>query len=148
MTWRQDPSETTTSSSQSSLMARAAVPLVVSPLLLFAGHPMPAGIAMAWGMLQLAAALFRPSLARRLDDGMRRIARVAGEAVSWLLLTVMFVLVVVPVGLALRIMRRDSLRLRKLEPGRSAWQPHGPMPTTEQYRRQYLVNHRGDGDGT
>jgi len=64
-------------------------------------------------------------------------ARLLGTINTYLLLTLTFVLVFVPIGLFLRLIRKDFLD-RKIEPNRSSyWQPCEEAEDVEEYFRQF-----------
>lgn len=64
------------------------------------------------------------------------IAFVMGNIVSRVLLTVFFFVVITPVGLTRRLLRRDPLQLRQL-PGPSYWKPLPPPKEPAEYERQF-----------
>jgi len=60
-----------------------------------------------------------------------------GIAVSYVMLGIVYFLVITPVGLCLRLARRDPLE-RRFEPGRkSYWIPRGPPRSPSDYFRQH-----------
>lgn len=94
-----------------------------------------AGVALA---LTVIAFLWPLSLHRTITRGLERFARALATAVTWVLMTLLFFLVFLPLGLALRaagklgITRRPDPRLA------SYWEPAaGREPTLDSYRRQF-----------
>jgi hypothetical protein len=94
-----------------------------------------AGIATVMGRLALVSPL--GGLAR-VDRGVARFAGWVGTAVSWLLMTPLYYLVLTPLGLALRARRK--LRIRRGPDPRATtyWTELPPKPAgTEPYERQF-----------
>ena len=87
------------------------------------------GLAIAF----LLAAALRPKLLAPLNRIWTRIGRFLHCIANFVILTLLFYLVITPMGLALRLLGKDPLRLR-FEPGvRSYWierRPPGPAPET------------------
>lgn len=115
----------------------AAVFLVVGlwPLAAGAGvRPWAVGIAGAF----LALALGRPSLLAPLNRVWTRLGLALGRITSPLATGLLFYLVVTPLGIALRVLGKDPLRLR-LEPGaKSYWiERRPPGPPGDTMRRQF-----------
>ncbi len=87
------------------------------------------GLAVAF----LAAVALRPKLLAPLNRIWTRLGRFLHCIANFVILALLFYLVITPMGLALRLLGKDPLRLR-FEPGvRSYWierRPPGPAPET------------------
>jgi len=60
-----------------------------------------------------------------------------GFVVSWVVLLAVFALILTPLGLALRLLRRDPLQ-RRFEPeAETYWVDHPQPPTPDRYFRQF-----------
>ncbi len=81
----------------------------------------------------LAAAALHPKLLAPLNRVWTRLGRLLHRIANFVILTLLFYLVITPMGLARRLLGKDPLRLR-FEPGaRSYWierRPPGPAPET------------------
>jgi hypothetical protein len=90
-----------------------------------------------WGIgAMLAVAGLVPGLGRAVYLAVYLPTSLIGYVVSHVILTVMFFLVFVPLGLLLRLTGRDLLRLRR--PGQeTVWLRRGPTPGPESYYRQF-----------
>ena len=77
------------------------------------------GVALV-AMVLACVAWWRPAWFRGFYRGGRTVSHWMGRIVGTVLLTVLFVLVLVPLGLALRIAGKDPLRLRR-EPGNTSY---------------------------
>jgi hypothetical protein len=85
------------------------------------------------GAAFLLAALFWPAALRPLNRVWTRFGLLLHRIVSPLVLGVMFFIVVTPMGLLMRALGRDPLRLRFDRDAQSYWidrQPPGPAPDT------------------
>jgi len=67
------------------------------------------------GVVLLITGLFQPRLLRIIHRGWMALALVLGFITSYLLLAILFYLVLTPIGLTLRLLRKDSLQ-EKLDP--------------------------------
>lgn len=125
-------------------------------LRLFAGVWLPLFFALLGGLiwhrsgsLPAAAAIWVPALAvsvvglaapgfaRLVYVGMLYAAYPIGWLVSTLILASIYYLLITPLGLAMRVVRRDALRLRRgREPG-SYWVAHRPPERAERYFGQF-----------
>ena len=115
------------------------VGLAVAGVLAWLDHPtmalVVAGISTVLAAIALLSPLgLHPHVARLLE----RFGRLVGTAMTWLLMTLVYLLLFLPVGLVLRA--TGKLRLQKAYDGGrpSYWQPASARPLTlENYRRQF-----------
>jgi hypothetical protein len=116
------------------------VGLTVAAVLRFwLGHPrmalVVAGISVA---LALIALLSPTGVQPKVAAALQRFGRLVGTAVTWVLMTLTYALLFVPVGLFLRA--TGKLRLQKAYDARRAsyWQPAADRPPSlDRYRRQF-----------
>ncbi|MBU2502952.1 hypothetical protein KJ682_16600 [bacterium] len=113
--------------------------LVVGAVLWFLGWRWPGGIVMGSSLAFVLVGLVAPSIRRQATDFLGRLGAWTGRLLGVILLTPVFLLVVVPVGLYLKAAGRDPLHRRPLPPGLTYWIPRRSRPEPEQYRRQFLV---------
>lgn len=94
-----------------------------------------AGIAVA---IALTAFLFPLTLYRKLNAGLEAFARAVGTAVTWVLMTALFYLLFLPVGLLLRARGRLGIT-RKTDPALPTYwaATDGRARTPESYRKQF-----------
>jgi hypothetical protein len=126
--------------------ARVLRQFSVAWLLLFAALAARQGLlrhqpsaALALGLVALlgGVGLFKPGAIRWLFIGATVAAFPIGWAVTQLMLMIMFFLVLTPLALVFRLMRRDELQLRQA-PGRpSYWTARGAPPEPGRYLKQY-----------
>ena len=88
-----------------------------------------------WALVVAAAflgvAIARPALLAPLNRLWMRLGLLLNRIVSPLVLLVVFYLVVTPMGLVMRLLGKDPLRLKARAPGASYWiarEPPGPDP--------------------
>jgi hypothetical protein len=77
----------------------------------------------------LLLAILRPQLLGPLEKVFARVARVVTKALTYLVLTLTFILVITPMGLVMRLLRRDPLALKPAPDQSSFWievEPDGP----------------------
>jgi hypothetical protein len=101
---------------------------LLGTLLLWRGKP-PAPWVLAGGGLVLLVALAAPALLRPLEWLLARIFRLVTSAVTYVVLTIVFFLVLTPLGLFRRLFGRDGLGLKPDPERRSYWvdvAPDGP----------------------
>jgi len=94
--------------------------------------------ALALGAAFLLAAVLAPRILGPLNTGWLAFGRLLHRLVSPLVLGMLFYLTVVPTGVAMRLLRKDPLRLRFDRDARSYWlerKPPGPPP--ESLRNQF-----------
>ncbi len=94
-----------------------------------------AAVAVAVALLALAAPL---TLYRRLRGALDRLGSWVGAAVTWLLMTVLFYLLFLPVGLILRATGKLAFT-RFADPALETYwtKTEGHVPTAESYRKQF-----------
>ncbi|HKV11708.1 MAG TPA: hypothetical protein VJ725_26415, partial [Thermoanaerobaculia bacterium] len=94
-----------------------------------------AGIAVA---IALIAFLFPLTLYKKLNHGLEVFAHGVGSVVTWVLMTVLYYLLFLPVGLLLRAGGKLAIT-RKADPKLSTyWTPTDSRPRNpESYRRQF-----------
>jgi len=89
--------------------------------------------ALAISIVLLAVSLIRPQLLRPANHLWFRFSLLLNKIVSPVAMGVIFFLVATPTGLILRLMGKDSLRLRYDPAAKTYWQerkPAGPAPET------------------
>jgi saxitoxin biosynthesis operon SxtJ-like protein len=106
---------------------------LIAAFLFWRGRPIRAEIFGALGGLLVLLGAVRPSLLRRPSAWWWRLAHILGYINTRVLLTVMFVIVFVPLGVVWRLMGRDPLARRRARfPG---WSPY---PSRYRDRQHYL----------
>ncbi len=102
------------------------------------------GVAFVWALLVLAAgggiflcSLVSPRAARILYLGLTLIAMPIGLAVSFVLLSGFYFLLLTPLALVFRLVGRDPLHRRFDPTAESYWVPHRPSETMERYFHQF-----------
>lgn len=103
-----------------------------------AGWPLLGGGAPRWWALAVAAgflavALARPALLAPLNRLWTRFGLLLHRVVNPLVMGVMFFLLITPMGLVLRLLGKDPMRLRRDPAAASYWivrEPPGPAPET------------------
>lgn len=77
------------------------------------------------------------SALRRLLDRWRGFSHRVARAQTYVLLTLVYGLIIIPLGLLLRLFRRSPLNQRRLSPD-SAWTPREDVPyTVERFKRLF-----------
>ncbi len=94
------------------------------------------------GLLLFAAGLFAlalvaPRLFRPVEHQLQRFGRLIALGFTWLVLGLLFGLIFVPVGLFLRLSRRDPLRQKPDPRVATYWEPLPPAPGPAHFRRQF-----------
>jgi saxitoxin biosynthesis operon SxtJ-like protein len=92
-----------------------------------AGRAWPIYLALA--AVFLAAALLRPHLLHGLNRAWTKLGSILGAIMTPIVMGLLFFLVVTPIGLLMRLARKDALRLRGPRKGDSYWivrEPPGP----------------------
>ena len=115
--------------------------LVGAALLLLGGFPLldgkARGLILLIGTLLLLAAAFAPSILRYLYRPWMTMA----FALSWLftrvILTLVYFLIVTPVGLLQRLCGKRALEFRFKSDESTYWQPRTEHPTPADYERQF-----------
>ncbi len=102
------------------------------------------GVVLFWALLVLAAggaiflcSLVSPRAARILYLGLTLIAMPIGLAVSFVLLSGFYFLLLTPLALVFRLMGRDSLHRRFDLTAESYWVPRKPSENMERYFHQF-----------
>ena len=110
--------------------------LLIAGVLAWRGRIGAAGVVGAIGAVLVFLALVRPSLLTRPRAIWMRGALALGYVNARIILTVLFLLVLTPMGLIWRLIGRDPLaRARSRWPG---WVPHpARYRSTDHYRRMY-----------
>jgi hypothetical protein len=99
---------------------------------------LPAAAALGGSALALAAVgLAAPGFARLLYVGMLYAVYPIGWTVSTLILASIYYLLITPLGLAMRAVRRDALRLRRARDAESHWVAYRPPERAERYFGQF-----------
>jgi hypothetical protein len=89
--------------------------------------------ALSCSVLFLAVALLRPVWLRTMNRVWTKLGLVLGQIATPLVMSLLFYLVVTPVGLIFRAMRKDPLRLKAESGAPTYWidrRPPGPEPMT------------------
>jgi hypothetical protein len=102
-------------------LRRAVVPLIAAAGLWLVGARSMAIVALGVAGLLGALWVVAPGVARRLDLGGVRVARVVGAGLGAVLLAGVFFVVVTPLGVVMRARGGDPLRRRGLRAGESGW---------------------------
>lgn len=95
------------------------------------------GSLVLWGVgLSLAIASFIPGLGRMAYLGVYLPTSIIGYFVSHVILTLMFFLIITPLGFALRLMGKDPLQQRRLKE-KTGWTPVKTVKNEDSYYRQF-----------
>jgi hypothetical protein len=97
--------------------------------------PVVYGFALA-GVILGASVLLAPGWGRRLYLGWHVVTRSIEQALTWLVLALVFWLVITPVGL-IRRRRRGSFRAGPVPDEKSCWQEVPPVEDPARYYRQF-----------
>lgn len=92
-----------------------------------AGHSWPIYLAIAVAFL--TTALLRPTLLQRLNRAWTKLGLLLGSIIAPIVMTLLFVMVITPIGLLMRLTGKDTLRLREGRKSDSYWivrDPPGP----------------------
>jgi hypothetical protein len=86
------------------------------------------GVALHWaivpgacGVVLALVALVRPALVRPIAEAWAALGHVLGRVTTPILLVVVFVVVVLPLGLLLRLLGKDPMRLRRDASAKTYW---------------------------
>ncbi len=119
-------------------LVKAAIGTGVGVLVYWAWSPLWGMLAVGLsGVLGTAALLSPDGIYTRLEVGMAFVGRLIARAVGWVLLAPFFYLVVTPLGLLLRAVRRDPLQLRSSQDVTSYWSVPDHDRSEDSYRRQF-----------
>src|SRR5205814_1943021 len=100
-------------------------------------HGLDTGVVVLWGIgVALALGAMVPKLGRAVYLAVYVPASLLGFCMSRAVLTLVFYLVFLPLGLALRLLRKDLLDLRPVR-GRSVWVRHAAAAPPNRYYRQF-----------
>ncbi len=97
-------------------------------------------LASAVGLLMTALAagvLASPGFGRSVRDGWMEATAPMGWTVSCLVLGITWYLVITPIGLVMRLLRRDPLRLKRDSSASTYWVDHSMPSETSRYFRQF-----------
>lgn len=103
-------------------LTMAAATAVIGAVIRWKGHAgwiYPVGAAVGFG----AASLFAPSALRPVERAWMKLAEILGAVMTFILLTLTFFLVITPLGVALRIFRKDLLGVKVERTAASYWIP-------------------------
>jgi hypothetical protein len=118
------------------LVFAAAIAAVGLWLLLRKHSPAGLGVVGAAEVLAVVAML-APALLRLPNLLWFKLGHLMGLVVSPIVLGIMFLVLIAPVGIAMRLSGRDALRMRR-KPGNSYWVPREPAgPAPDSFRNQY-----------
>jgi hypothetical protein len=118
------------------LLRVALAGLLVAGLWLL-GHRVPAvAVAVAVALLTTVSLAF-PAAGARIERVERAVGQGAGRILALVLMTVVMALVITPVWLVLRLLRRDALALGGEPPGDTRWRPAVRWPRGSLYRRPF-----------
>ncbi len=106
------------------------------------GHVTLGNVLVLLGALQALVGLWRPLWLRPVRRLTRGFGRGVGLVLTWLLLVPLFVIVVVPSALVVRLRGLDPLQRRPLAPGLTAWIPRRRGATSESCARQFIEEDR------
>ncbi len=110
----------------------------VGVLLLVLGVRLLATVVLALASLLLVSALVSPAgIYAAIERAFRALGRLVGQALSWILLPLIFYGVFLPFGLLFRRGRRDRMKRLFEDGAASYWQPHRTIPASKSYRRQF-----------
>lgn len=98
------------------------------------GRPWPE--LLATGIALLLAAVARPAALDPLNRAWMALARLLNRVVSPVVLALLFVVVIWPAGLAMRLAGGDPLRLRRAPRGESWWIEREPL-ANDHFTRQF-----------
>ncbi len=98
---------------------------LLGSLLLWRGRP-PAPYVLGVAGVVIAAAALYPPLLRPLEWLLSRVFRLVTGALTYVILTLIFLLVLTPIGLVRRILGKDNLGLRPDPDKASYWIPVDP----------------------
>ncbi|HYP48382.1 MAG TPA: hypothetical protein VEQ61_07055 [Thermoleophilaceae bacterium] len=119
-----------------SVLLRAAVAVAVAAVMWWLGHRVPALVLITVISLVTAASLLIPAVAAAIDRGVRFIQRVAGRALTFVLVGGVQLFVFTPISLVLRLLRRDPLEVNPPADDSTFWAP-APRGPRDLYRRPF-----------
>lgn len=102
----------------------------------WAGHSWPIYLAIAVAFL--TTALLRPALLQGLNRAWTRLGFLLGSIMTPIVMTLLFFMVITPIGLLMRLTGKDTLRLRGTRKNDSYWIVRDPPgPPGESMREQF-----------
>ena len=124
-------------------MVAGLVALVIGTVLnKVLGHALAGKILVALGAAQVMVALWRPGWLRPVLGLFQQFGILVGRGLAWLLLGALWLLVMVPGGIWLRLRGRDPLHRAPLADGLTAWVPRRYAATAESSERQFIEEDR------
>lgn len=99
-------------------------------------HATAAGILAVVALIGGCTGMAKPNLMKPIFVGWMILAFPIGWTVSLILLALIFYLVIAPIGLILRLVGHDPLKLRKLQVN-SYWESRKNLQAPERYLKQY-----------
>ncbi len=102
----------------------------------YRGHLNPAGYYLAAGLVLAAVTWIAPNVLTPLNRAWMKLGERLGRLMNPLVLGVIFLLVITPLGIVLRIFGRDELRLKKVE-GPSFWKPRPMGRSADSFKHQF-----------
>jgi len=120
-----------------------AVAIAILGFLRSAWHHGIWSVTIPWGFLAVAGVfavlgLAAPGMLRPILVAWIRFAEGLNWVITRLLLTIVFVLLLTPMGIWVRLRGKDPLKRRFLPPGTSYWEPPEEVDTSlEGFRKQY-----------
>ena len=116
-----------------------AVGLTVAGAFAWFGHPRMAMVVAGISVVLALVALLSPGgLYPRIAAALEAFGRVVGTTITWILMTLAYLLLFLPVGLLLRATGKLRLQRAYDSSRASYWQPASQRPLTiENYRRQF-----------
>ncbi len=109
-----------------SLVRASALALVGGVLVLATGYALAGRIVLAAAAVVMTAGLLAPAWYAAAERAGAYVGRAAGVALTWILLSTLYLAVFVPGGVLLLLLRRDPLRRSFPSAEESYWVPHAP----------------------
>jgi len=89
------------------------------------------------GVISAILAATKPELLKPLYLLLTAISAVVGPVLAYVIMSLIFVLVFLPIGIAFKIMKRDELRLKMDKRAETYWNEKSPLQEAMRYFRQY-----------
>jgi len=109
----------------------------LAALLAWRGHPAPAPWLVGGGVLIAVLSYVWPSAARCIYRGWMTFGQGMAWVVSHVILTVVFFVMVTPVALVFKLIKRDELRLKRDPSLETYWIEHRMDKSRESYKHLY-----------
>lgn len=119
------------------VLVQTLIPAVVSAVLAWKGHAVPAGVVAAIAGFALLSGLFMPALFATWEAMGQAIGKAVATAVTWICLVPMFYLVFVPGRLILLLGRKDPMCRAFPTKLPTYWVPRAPVKDAAEYQRQF-----------